>query len=118
MNEILWLTDACDARDQAARRRAGSKGVCAHRRIAVSRINESSKASARTEGGVAQPHPAFPLATRSEAKSGRSAKLSTAYPRVCASSLRRTSTSWRSPDRPRSLLSRPSGGLRQMDSGR
>ncbi len=40
MNEILWLLELAMRDLQAARRRAGSKRVRAHIRIALARINE------------------------------------------------------------------------------
>ena len=40
MNEILWLLEQAMRDLQAARRRAGSKKVRAHLRIAIARINE------------------------------------------------------------------------------
>ncbi len=40
MDEILWLLDLALRDLQAARRRAGSKKVRAHLRLALARINE------------------------------------------------------------------------------
>jgi len=40
MDEILWLLEQAMRDLQAARRRAGSKKVRAHLRIAIARINE------------------------------------------------------------------------------
>jgi hypothetical protein len=40
MDDILWLLEQAMRDLQAARRRAGSKKVCAHFRIAIARINE------------------------------------------------------------------------------
>jgi len=40
MEEILWLLEEAIRDLQAARRRAGSKRVRAHIRIAIARINE------------------------------------------------------------------------------
>ena len=40
MDEILWLLEQAMRELQAARRRAGSKKVRAHLRLALSRINE------------------------------------------------------------------------------
>jgi len=40
MDELLWLLDLALRDLQAARRRAGSKKVRAHLRIAIARINE------------------------------------------------------------------------------
>jgi len=40
MNEILWLLELAMRDLQAARRRAGSKKVRAHLRIALARINQ------------------------------------------------------------------------------
>jgi len=40
MDELLWLLDLAMRDLQAARRRAGSKRVRAHIRIAIARINE------------------------------------------------------------------------------
>ena len=40
MDEILWLLELAMRDLQAARRRAGSKKVRAHLRIALARINE------------------------------------------------------------------------------
>jgi hypothetical protein len=39
MDEILWLLEQAMRELQAARRRAGSKKVRAHLRIAITRIN-------------------------------------------------------------------------------
>ena len=51
MNEILWLLELAMRDLQAARRRAGSKRVRAHIRLAIARLNEGSTASARNEEG-------------------------------------------------------------------
>ena len=40
MDELLWLLDLALRDLQAARRRAGSKKVRAHLRIAIARINQ------------------------------------------------------------------------------
>jgi len=40
MEEILWLLEEAIRDLQAARRRAGSKRVRAHLRLAIARINE------------------------------------------------------------------------------
>ena len=40
MNEILWLLEQAMRDLQAARRRAGSKKVRAHLRLALARINQ------------------------------------------------------------------------------
>ena len=40
MDEILWLLELAMRDLQAARRRAGSKKVRAHLRIAIARINQ------------------------------------------------------------------------------
>jgi len=40
MDEILWLLEQAMRDLQAARRRAGSKKVRAHLRIAIARINQ------------------------------------------------------------------------------
>jgi hypothetical protein len=40
MDEILWLLEQAMRELQAARRRAGSKKVRAHLRIALARINQ------------------------------------------------------------------------------
>jgi hypothetical protein len=40
MNEILWLLELAMRDLQAARRRAGSKKVRAHLRLAITRINQ------------------------------------------------------------------------------
>jgi hypothetical protein len=40
MDEILWLLEQAMRELQAARRRAGSKKVRAHLRIAIARINQ------------------------------------------------------------------------------
>ena len=40
MDEILWLLEQAMRELQAARRRAGSKKVRAHLRIAIARVNQ------------------------------------------------------------------------------
>ena len=51
MDELLWLLDLALRDLQAARRRAGSKKVRAHLRLALARITKSTTASPRNDAG-------------------------------------------------------------------